>query len=144
MLWELNPSGCPLMGGEAFGAEQRVGKLPALSGLETEEVVSKIWLPLPLPVVCLPNTTHGAVSGKPINSWPAPCWAQGSDAAPGSLGKMINGCSEPGRGVGGYTDHRRRKAASKLTEIKIKYPYPDQPLCCCLHQIQLLALHKRP
>lgn len=37
------------MGGEAFGAEQRVGKLLALSRLETEEVVSKM---APCPVRC--------------------------------------------------------------------------------------------
>lgn len=54
---------------EAFGAEQRVGKLRALSRLETEEVVSKIWLPVPFPVVCLPR---GADSGKPIKQMASP------------------------------------------------------------------------
>lgn len=57
---------------EAFGAEQRVGKLLALSRLEAEVVVSKIWLRVPLPVVCLPGTTHGAVSGKPIKQLASP------------------------------------------------------------------------
>lgn len=40
---------------------------------------------------------------------------------------MIHGCLEPRLGPGGCSDHGRRMAASKPTEIKIIYPHPDQP-----------------
>lgn len=72
IAWEIKPLRVFLYGTGGFWSRAEGWEAPGAIQLETEEVVSKIWLPVLLPVVCLPSTIRRAISGKPIQQLVSP------------------------------------------------------------------------